>query len=123
MAVLGEGEYFGEGGLMDAASSKRGGTIKSISETKCLTLEKGNFLTLFGDLFKVNFVNRRKKVMVVDERDQLKMGEEHEKVTDPQDIDFLLASVKDNILFGGSHLNEEQTRDVSKGVCCSLFRF
>jgi len=106
VAMLGKGDYCGEQALI-SWDAKRNATVRAKFETKCLTLDRANFMQIFQDS-NVRFAKRdAKRVAIKAEKfDDITIDRSMIAAKTATQIEWLLSCVRKNLLF--ANYNEAQ---------------
>jgi len=99
VATLGRGDYCGEQALI-SWDAKRNATVRAKFSTKCLTLDRANFLKIFQDS-KVRFAKRDAKRGAIQAENVEDVLIDRSKITpkSPEKTLWLLKCVRSNVLF------------------------
>jgi len=106
VATLCKGDYVGEQALI-ALDAKRNATVRAKFQTKCLTLSREKFMTIFKDS-KLKFAERVAKRLAIQAEKIEEVLTDKSKITPkgPGTLSWLLACVSTNMMF--QHYNEGQ---------------
>lgn len=106
VAMLGNGDYCGEQALI-SWDAKRNATVRAKFQTKCLTLDRANFMQIFQDS-NVRFAKRDAKRAAIKAENFEEITIDKSMITSktPVQIQWLLSCVRKNLLF--ANYNEAQ---------------
>jgi len=99
VAMLGNGDYCGEQALI-SWDAQRNATVRAKFQTKCLTLDRANFMQIFQDS-NVRFAKRDAKRAAIKAENLEDITIDKSLITSktPEQIEWLLSCVRKNLLF------------------------
>jgi len=99
VAMLGKGDYCGEQALI-SWDATRNATIRAKFQTKCLTLDRANFLEIFQDS-NVRFAKRdaKRAAILPESLEDISIDRSQVTSKSPEQVDWLLNCARKNLLF------------------------